>query len=246
MHQQMPLPWSVRANFELWRTADLLTKIGKFLHVISASDADSQIRESEHVIFEGAQGVLLDEWLGFHPHTTWSTTTTANADAMIAETGRTGPVERIGVVRAYATRHGQGPFPTEDAALTEQLRDTHNTDTGPQGSFRVGWFDVPLTKYALSACPGITSLAVTCLDRLANVPEWSVCEAYEGGDRLVVNHGHDLAYQEQLTHYLMGCTPVLRGVPSDVQGYVREIEQCTGLPVSVISLGPTAEDKRWI
>ena len=64
------------------------------------------------VVFEGAQGVLLDEWRGFHPYTTWSTTTFENAEALLAEAGAT--ATRLGVTRTYQTRHGPGPFPTED------------------------------------------------------------------------------------------------------------------------------------
>ncbi len=65
-------------------------------------------------VFEGAQGVLLDEWHGFHPYTTWSTTTFANVDSLLAEAGRPGDVTRIGVLRVVTTRHGPGPLVTED------------------------------------------------------------------------------------------------------------------------------------
>jgi adenylosuccinate synthase len=73
------------------------------------------------VVFEGAQGALLDEWRGFHPHTTWSTTTFDNAEALLAEAGQAGSAHRLGVTRAYLTRHGAGPFVTEDAALAAAL-----------------------------------------------------------------------------------------------------------------------------
>jgi adenylosuccinate synthase len=73
-------------------------------------------------VFEGAQGMLLDEWRGFHPYTTWSTTTFANAEALLAEAGET--AVRLGVVRCYLTRHGPGPFVTEDPTL--ELPEPHN------------------------------------------------------------------------------------------------------------------------
>lgn len=63
-------------------------------------------------MFEGAQGILLDEWHGFHPYTTWSTTTFANAETLLAEAGES--AIRLGVIRCYMTRHGPGPFVTED------------------------------------------------------------------------------------------------------------------------------------
>ena len=92
-------------------------------------------------VFEGAQGVLLDEWFGFHPHTTWSTTTFANADAVLDEAGFDGHRTRVGVLRTYFTRHGPGPLVTEDATLRPAAPEPHNADAGWQGRFRVGAFD---------------------------------------------------------------------------------------------------------
>ncbi|MCP9971471.1 adenylosuccinate synthetase [Actinomadura madurae] len=86
------------------------------------------------VVFEGAQGVLLDEWHGFHPYTTWSATTFANAETLLAEAG--GTALRLGVLRAYATRHGPGPFVTEDPVLTADLPEPHNGTGRWQGAFR--------------------------------------------------------------------------------------------------------------
>ncbi|MEM9695891.1 MAG: adenylosuccinate synthetase, partial [Myxococcota bacterium] len=81
------------------------------------------------IVFEGAQGVLLDEWRGFHPHTTWSTCTSAHADEMLR--AYDGEVTRWGVLRSYATRHGQGPFPTECDACS-RLSEPHNGASGWQ------------------------------------------------------------------------------------------------------------------
>jgi len=75
------------------------------------------LRQRGSVVFEGAQGVLLDEWRGFHPYTTWSTTTFENAEALLKEAGMPGEALRLGVTRAYLTRHGPGPFVTEDPTL---------------------------------------------------------------------------------------------------------------------------------
>lgn len=228
--------------------ADVYAEIGKHLRIIDATDVDLQIRESEHLIFEGAQGVLLDEWYGFHPHTTWSTTTTKNADVLLLRAGRAGQVTRLGVVRAYATRHGQGPFPSYSDRLTKSLREVTNADDGWQGRFRAGWFDVPLTRYALAASPGIDALAVTCLDRLQ--PDWSFCVEHRvdfgrhGLGPMVAKPG-DLEHQESLTRDLGRCTPALERAPSDAPGYVKALVGHLGLPVAVTSFGPTAEDKRW-
>ena len=117
---------------------------------------------------------------------------------------------------------------------------------------------LPLLNYALSVCPGITELAVTCLDRLADVREWSICESYEvpeerrdrfflSGDRAFSLKSGDLTHQERLTDDLRVCTPVFRDVPNDPEGYVQAIREglLTNLPITVTSHGPTAEDKRW-
>ena len=103
------------------------------------------------VIFEGAQGVLLDEWQGFHPYTTWSTTTLANADRLLEEAGYTGARTRVGITRAYATRHGAGPLVTEEAELTRALPDPSNQFGAWQRGFRVGWLDLVMLQYALEA-----------------------------------------------------------------------------------------------
>ena len=232
------------------RVAETYEEIGRSLRVIDEADVARQIRASKHVIFEGAQGVLLDEWYGFHPHTTWSTTTTKNADALIEQSGRAGEVRRVGVVRAYATRHGQGPFPSYSEPLTAKLREVANVDDGWQGRFRSGWFDVPLARYALAASPGVDALAVTCLDRLAAIPEWSFCVEHRvdfGRHRLgpLVAKPGDLEYQESLTRDLERCTPKLERAPNDAQEYVQALVGHLGLPVAVTSFGPTAEDKRW-
>ena len=78
--------------------------------------------------------MLLDEWRGFHPYTTWSTTTFANAEALLAEAGET--AVRLGAVRCYLTRHGPGPFVTEDPTL--ELPEPHNGTGTWQGAFRAG------------------------------------------------------------------------------------------------------------
>ena len=102
------------------------------------------------VIFEGAQGVLIDEWFGFHPHTTWSTTTFANAETLLRDAQIQAPPINIGVLRTYFSRHGSGPFMTEDPRLSERLTEPHNDASGWQGRFRLGSFDAVAARYALS------------------------------------------------------------------------------------------------
>lgn len=129
----------------------------------------------ETFIFEGAQGALLDETHGFYmPHVSWTNTTTANAWSMLGEVCWTGGVRRIGVIRTYHTRHGAGPFPTEDEQMTADLPDARNGNDLWQGGFRVGTFDPILFDHALSFCP-VNEIALTCCDRHPEPDiEWTV------------------------------------------------------------------------
>lgn len=213
---------------------------GQHLHAI--------LRRPGAVVFEGAQGVLLDEWGGFHPHTTWSTTTLHNADCLLAEAGYDGAVTRIGVTRAYMTRHGAGPLVTEDAALTAALPDAANGFGPWQRGFRLGWLDLVLLRYAGELVGRLDWLAVTCLDRLAGLPALHVCRRYRCGggnlDRLAPSPiPHDLVYQEGLTGLLARCQPVLEPVESPAM-LLNLLANELKTPVGLASYGPAADDKR--
>ena len=133
-------------------------------------------------VFEGAQGVLLDEGHGFHPYTTWSTTTFDGAETLLAEAGRPHTALRLGVVRTYTTRHGPGPLVTEDPALAAALPEPHNGHGRWQGAFRAGHFDVPAHPYALAACGGVDALAVTHLDAPARHRALRLAHGYRTPD----------------------------------------------------------------
>ncbi len=139
--------------------------------------AIAEIIAGEDTVLEGAQGVLLDQEWGFFPHVTRSTTTFANAETLLDEAGFQGERLRIGLLRAYATRHGAGPLPTETDGLA--VPPCHNGSNPWQGAFRVGWFDAVTARYALEACGGIDLLALTNVDRLAGLPQLKACVAYQ-------------------------------------------------------------------
>lgn len=210
-----------------------------------APTADAALRRPGTVVFEGAQGVLLDEWHGFHPYTTWSTTTFANALTLLREAHFPGIIRRIGAVRAYMTRHGAGPFVTEDTDLACRLPEYHNGHNPWQRDFRVGWPDAVMLRYALDVAGGADELAVTCLDRIAGLSEFRVCERYDGvaipGGRLRVAPAPDLPYQETLTALLARCQPVYRALPVDT--LVPWLQAVAGAPVTLTSHGPTWRGK---
>jgi adenylosuccinate synthase len=106
--------------------AGLYREVAGRVALVDAAHLRRLLARPGAVVFEGAQGVLLDEWHGFHPYTTWSTTTFANAEALLADADHAGATTRLGVLRVYATRHGPGPFVTEDAALAAALPEPHN------------------------------------------------------------------------------------------------------------------------
>ncbi|MEO3862362.1 adenylosuccinate synthetase [Acrocarpospora sp. B8E8] len=189
------------------------------------------------LLFEGAQGVLLDEVYGFHPYTTWSTTTFMNAFTLLDEAGAgAGDVRRLGVLRTYGTRHGPGPFVTEDAKLS--LPERHN-DTGEwQGAFRVGHLDLVAARYAVQVCGGVDELALTHLDVADEHPELRVCRAYDQPVRLTPG---DLPHQADLARRLAGARPILEPVPGPWPAFVADE---LGVPVTVTSSGPTWLDKR--
>ncbi|MFV2197290.1 adenylosuccinate synthetase [Nocardiopsis sp. LOL_012] len=202
------------------------------------------------VVFEGAQGVLLDEWHGFHPHTTWSTTTTANPLTLLAEAGQADRARRIGVVRTYTTRHGAGPLVAEDPALGAVLAERHNGTHPWQGPFRVGPFDLVAHRYALAATGGADTLVVTHADAPDRIreatgagPRWCTGYTDAGGAPLEIAPPEvpDLARQERVTAALTQARPALETMPDDP---VAAIGGALGLPVEAVFSGPTREDAR--
>lgn len=239
-----------RAMVEVY--AGLLAGFVAAARVVEDAALGGMLRRPGAVVFEGAQGVLLDEWRGFHPHTTWSTCTTENALGLLSEHGYEGAVTRMGVVRAYATRHGAGPMVTEDAGLTARVRDAHNRDDGWQGGFRVGWFDAVATRYAMAANGGVDALAVTCIDRLRGEPEWRLATGYRMGDgarvrALAMGERGDLEHQAAMTAALMAATAEYRVTTTagDEEAHLAAMEEETGARVALVSTGPSARDKRW-
>ena len=250
---------------------DALSEFNRRARVVPDESLKEILAKDGTVVCELSQGVLLDEWRGFHPYTTWGTCTADQAIELLHNAAFDGTVHKLGVVRAYATRHGPGPFVTEDFDLTKRLPDPPSSRGEWQGQFRVGHFDCVSTRYAISACGGIDSLAITCLDRLREELMWFVCTHYELAvedcdsdlfDRDDVSEHlatdmrlgtfQDLAHQERLTNALLRAKPVLRitaafGTFSEnTADHVHRIARELDVPVSILSFGPTAKDKKFL
>ena len=210
------------------------------ISVTSDEIVGDSIRRGERVLFEGAQGVLLDEAWGFHPYTTWSRCTFANVDELLAASGSGSPALRVGVARAYAHRHGPGPLPTESAQLRADLAEPHNVDGPWQGPFRAGWPDLVLARYARRACGHVDALALTHLDVTKARPRWPVCASYEAG-RVVEWQAvspDELHVREEATRRIARMQPDYRDV--DGADLPQAISEAYAAPVVLTSRGPTA------
>jgi adenylosuccinate synthase len=207
-------------------------------------------RRGERILCEGAQGALLDLDLGTYPYVTSSTTTAGGA---ITGLGLPPTAIRrvIGVSKAYATRVGQGPFPTELSGVeADRLREAggeYGATTGRPR--RVGWCDLPLLRKAVRL-NGVTSLILTKLDVLSGWDRLRLCVSYEAGER-GLHPAHDA---DRLT----ACRPVYEdlpgwgvwkgrprgfaGLPSEAQSYVRRLEAGAGCPIQMVSIGPARPD----
>ena len=198
-------------------------------------------------IFEGAQGVLLDERFGFFPHTTWSKTTFENADTLLSEAGSAGRRTRLGVLRTYFTRHGAGPIVTEDHKLRANLPEPHNDERGWQGTFRVGPFDAVATRYALSVTGPVDGFAITHIDRPDRLPP-QICSAYRTADGQVIADlpiPADLSHAGRLTHLLEQCRPDFTELQGgDPRSFIRMLRDQLSVPVALTSHGATAQEKQ--
>lgn len=237
------------------------------VQIVSGDYLGTILNQDGTVIFEGAQGVLLDEWYGFHPHTTWSTTTFQNSFTLLGEQGYQGKVTRLGIFRAYGTRHGEGPFVTEDKDLGKLLPEIDNHANSWPGAFRVGWFDLVTARYALAVTGGADALSINCLDRIAELPEVKLATAYryhgsataeelhrffefESGDgspritAIKVDHSRNLDRQAELTSHLFQCQPEYVSMPP--AQFLPFLSSELSAPIAVTGYGPTANDRRVV
>lgn len=190
------------------------------------------------VVFEGAQGVLLDEDHGFHPHTTWSRVTPAAAQDVLVNLGLGSPLRRYGIVRSYLTRHGAGPLPTHDADL-DCLPELHNLDDGWQGRFRRGHPDGLLLRHAAAACGPLDGLLVSHLDALQTLPKglrW--CSAYRTP--------RGMAIEALVDDTLKAMTPVYEPGTLGRSDLLARLQQATGAPLAACSDGPTHKHVTWM
>lgn len=145
-------------QYERW-----YSKIGGGLGIVGYTQTKKEMKQSETIVFEGAQGVLLDETLGEEGFNTWTNTTFANAFNILEEYEVKHTPVRLGVLRTYLTRHGAGPLTTEHPSF-RVAKEQHNPDHGFQGAFRVGSFSTSTLDKALKICGGVDCVAINHCD----------------------------------------------------------------------------------
>ena len=215
---------------------------------------DRALKAGKTVLAEGAQGTLLDLDHGTYPFVTSSTPTAAGAltglGVGIRHAGRV-----IGVTKAFQTRVGEGPFPTE--VFGEAATRLRGTGANPWDEFgtttgrprRVGWLDGVLLRYAVRI-NGVTALAVTKMDVLSGLHPLRICTAYRRGEHLheeLPLGPADLSPFEPVYEELPGWDADLTAIrrwedlPAEAQAYIRRIEAIAGVPVTMVSVGPERE-----
>jgi adenylosuccinate synthase len=207
------------------------------------------------VVFEGAQGTLLDIDHGTYPFVT-SSNPVAGSACIGAGVGPKDIDEVWGIAKAYSTRVGSGPFPTElDGPVADELRERggeYGTTTGR--ARRVGWLDLVALRYA-ARINSLTALAVTKLDVLSGQATIPVCTSYRGAEEAEFDH---FPYHQTALHHASGVYEELPGWSEDISGarseedlpeaarnYLRFISDFVRVPVALIGVGPARDEVIW-
>jgi adenylosuccinate synthase len=214
-------------------------------------ELNKAIKKKKNILLEGAQGTMLDVEFGTYPYTT-SSHVIAGGAAIGSGIGPRHIDEIIGIVKAYTTRVGEGPMPTELLDKTgEHLQKVgHEFGTTTSRPRRCGWLDLVVLKHSCMIS-GITKLAITKLDVLNELPEINVCTQY----RL---NGKKIDYFPANIEDVSSCKPVYKtfkgwttinpdslkfsDLPKEAQTYLRYIEKETDVPIALISIGPGRDE----
>lgn len=228
------------AFFEGIEQLKSLTVIDSELYINQA------LKQGKKVLAEGAQGTLLDIDFGSYPFVTSSNTTTAGACTGLGiAPNKIGEV--IGIFKAYCTRVGGGPFPTElNDETGEKLRKEGNEFGSTTGrARRCGWIDLPALRYAIMI-NGVTSLVMMKADVLNNFETIKVCTHYNIKGELTADMPYDLCIEDVTPVYkeFKGWNCSLQNIdteakmPVELKNYIAYLEQELGVPVTIVSLGP--------
>lgn len=239
-------------DFEGYSYEEILSRYLDYAEQLKPFVADTSVlvydayKAGKKILFEGAQGTLLDLDFGTYPYVT-SSHPIAGGVCIGSGIGPSMVNKAIGVVKAYTTRVGKGPFPTElFDEIGDHIRKTGNefgTVTGRPR--RCGWFDAVIVRYA-ARISGLTGIAISKLDTLSNIERIKMCVGYKLGDEIIKDFPASLEDLEK-------CTPIYEEfagwgdvshiteynkLPANLLRYLERIEELCGTPISLISVGP--------
>ncbi|MBF0705002.1 MULTISPECIES: adenylosuccinate synthase [Bacillaceae] len=229
-------------------------KIAKYV-VDTSVVLNDAIDEGRRVLFEGAQGVMLDIDQGTYPFVT-SSNPIAGGVTIGSGVGPSKINHVVGVSKAYTTRVGDGPFPTElHDEVGDQIREVGNeygTTTGRPR--RVGWFDSVVVRHARRVS-GITDLSLNSIDVLTGIETLKICTAYKYKGEVIEEFPASLkvlAECEPVYEEMPGWTEDITGVknlgdlPPNARHYIERVSQLTGIPLSIFSVGPDRNQTNMI
>jgi adenylosuccinate synthase len=220
-------------------------QLSRYVADVESIILDAQSKQ-ENILLEGAQGALLDNTFGTYPFVTSSSTSAAGI-CLSAGLAPQHIHKTVAILKAYCTRVGQGPFPTEDSTVASQDHNTIRevgTTTGRKR--RLGWFDAVLARWTTQQS-GATSLAITKLDVLDGLETVKICTGYRLNGKLlqtVPSSAQDLLHAEPCYEELPGWkTPTTQlthydQLPNEAKCYLKRLEQLCQTPISMVSVGP--------
>ncbi len=231
-----------KAEEEWFKSLDILLK---FKHIDSEHYIHESIRKGKKILAEGAQGTLLDIDFGSYPFVTSSNTITAGAcTGLGVAPNKIGEV--IGIFKAYCTRVGSGPFPTELKDSTgEHLANVGNEFGSTTGrARRCGWIDIPALKYAINI-NGVTKLNMMKADVMSGIKNIKICTHYtlngnkidylpfEDNDKLIPVYKEMKGWEKDITNMKN-----LEKAPKELNEYISYLEKELNTPITILSVGP--------
>jgi adenylosuccinate synthase len=215
----------------------------------------NKIKEKKRVLFEGAQGTLLDVLHGTYPFVT-SSSTLSGSGSVSAGVGPHHLSKIVGVFKAYCTRVGSGPFPTEllnDVGAKIQ-KDGHEFGSTTGRARRCGWLDLVALKYAIRL-NGINSLAMMKLDVLSEHDQIGICVGYKLNGETITEFPTSteiVSKLEPIIEYMPGWKENLtqiksiKNLPLNAINYINFVSRHTSCPIDVVSIGPDRDQTLWI
>jgi adenylosuccinate synthase len=240
---------------------EILTKYLEYAEVLRGYVTDTSvvlndaIDAESRVLFEGAQGVMLDIDQGTYPFVT-SSNPSAGGVCIGSGVGPSKIKQVIGVAKAYTTRVGDGPFPTElNDATGDYIRETgHEYGTVTGRARRVGWFDSVVVRHARRVS-GITGLSLNSLDVLSGLATVKICTGYKFRGEIITHYPASLkmlaeceAVYEELPGWSEDITSAktLDDLPANTRKYVERVSELTGIPISIFSVGRNREQTNQV